>query len=226
MSQDIFDKPVEMSQFFDERADNYEEHMRQSIPFFEEFYDLVSDPIAKTNDKISILDLGCGTGLEFEGVFAKAPNALITGVDISENMLSRLENKYQRFLNQIKLIKGSFELIPFQEKQYDYVLSVMAMHHLLHTPKRELYEKVRKSLKGTGKYIEGDYVVSPEKERQFLLDHNRKFKCVQASGRQTYHVDIPFSIKTQIQLMLEAGFHKVKVIWKESEAAIFVAEIK
>jgi len=85
-----------MSQFFNERADEYEEHMRS---FVLELYDVIASPISTTRETISILDLGCGTGLEFEAVFARAPNALITGVDVSEEMLFRLREKYQALMS-------------------------------------------------------------------------------------------------------------------------------
>ena len=85
-------EPIEMAQFFNDRVDGYEEHMR---PLVFDLYDVISTPIRTTNEPISILDLGCGTGLEFKGIFARAPNALITGVDISEKMLSRLKEKHQ-----------------------------------------------------------------------------------------------------------------------------------
>lgn len=131
-------EPIEMAQFFNERADGYEEHMR---PLVSDLYEVISTPIPTTNEPISILDLGCGTGLEFKTIFAKAPNALITGVDISKEMLSRLKEKYQARMNQISLIKGSFErvLLDEDEYEYDYVLSVMSLHHLLPSLKCKLY---------------------------------------------------------------------------------------
>ena len=76
-----------------------------------------------------------------------------------------------------------------------------------------------------GKYIEGDYVVSLKKEQQFLLEYNHKIKNIKTSERNNFHIDIPFSIKTQSQLLLKGGFSKVKVIFHQNEAAIFVARV-
>ena len=215
------DRPTEMAQFFNERADGYEEHMRS---FVSELYDEIASPIPTTNEPISILDLGCGTGLEFEALFAIAPNALITGVDISEKMLSRLSEKYQVRMSQIRLIYGSFEQALSSKDEYDYVLSVMALHHLLPVPKRKLYRKVWKSLRTGGKYVEGDYVVSKREEREFLSGYHKTTEEYQLSPNKVYHIDIPYSIKTQVELLSKAGFSKVRTIWRKRKAAIFVAE--
>jgi len=215
------DRPTEMAQFFNERADGYEGHMRS---FVSDLYDVISTPISTTNEPISILDLGCGTGLEFEAVFARAPNALITGVDVSEEMLSRLREKYQARISQIRLIHGSFEQVLSSKDEYDYVLSVMALHHLLSALKGKLYRKVRKSLRTGGKYVEGDYVVSKREERKFLSGYHKTTEEYQLSPNKVYHIDVPCSIKIQVELLSKAGFKKVRTIWKKKKAAIFVAE--
>ena len=108
-------EPTEMAQFFNERADTYEGHMR---PLVSDLYDVIASPIPITSEPVSILDLGCGTGLEFKGIFARAPNALITGVDISEKMLFRLTDEYQIHMRQIKLIQGSFERVFPSKDEY------------------------------------------------------------------------------------------------------------
>ena len=214
-------EPTKMAQFFNERADGYEEHMR---PLVSDLYDVISRPIPTTNEPISILDLGCGTGLEFKALFARAPNVLITGVDISEKMLSRLKDKYQARMSQIKLIHGSFERVFLGKDEYDYVLSVMALHHLLPAPKCKLYDRIRKSLRSAGKYVEGDYVVSQREEQDSMSNYHKTIEKYQLSPNKIYHIDLPFSIKTQIELLAKAGFSKVRTIWKKRKAAIFVAE--
>ena len=215
-------EPIEMSQFFNERANGYEEHIR---PLVFDLYDVIFTPIPTTNEPISILDLGCGTGLEFKAIFARAPNALITGVDVSEEMLSRLREKYQARMSQIRLIHGSFEQALWSKDEYDYVLSVMALHHLLPVPKRKLYNKIWKSLRTGGKYVEGDYVVSKKKEREFLSGHHEATEEYQLSPNKVYHIDVPYSIKTQVELLTKAGFRRVRTIWNKRKAAIFVAEV-
>lgn len=72
-------------------------------------------------------------------------------------------------------------------------------------------------------YIEGDYVVSPEKEQQLLSDYRKQLADSKASEEDLYHIDIPFCLETQKKLILEARFTRVDLLWQENEAAILVA---
>jgi tRNA (cmo5U34)-methyltransferase len=193
----VLKKPEEMSDFFDIRASSYEDHMRQTIVSFDDFYSCISKPIEYSEEKIKILDLGCGTGLEINWILKKAPNAYITGVDVSAEMLEVLKNNYKDNLYQITIIKTSYTDFKFEKNTYDYIISVMTMHHLLFTEKRNLYKQIKRALKKGGKYIEGDYSVSIEKERQFLKEYETKIKDIEFSSENLYHIDIPFSLETQ-----------------------------
>ncbi|WIV12437.1 class I SAM-dependent methyltransferase [Proteiniborus sp. MB09-C3] len=210
----------QMAEFFNNRAEGYEEHMlglEDSI----NYYKTLSKEIIPNHDKIEILDLGCGTGLELEEIFKKCPNANITGIDMSESMLELLKNKYVEFSKQIKLIKGSYLNISFPKNKYDYVISSMTMHHFTYEVKRQLYSNIKDYLKKeTGIYIEGDYIVDDEKEKEYLKDYYDKLKQL---DKELYHIDIPFSANTQKNLLIEAGFSRVKAIYQKENSAILIA---
>ena len=216
--------PEKMSDFFDKRSHGYDEHMQQSIPSFRAFYEAIAQPIPRTEEVLHILDIGCGTGLEFGPILQRAPNARITGVDLSEKMLEQLQSKYVSRLGQISLIQGSYLQMPFRQAKVDYGVSVMTLHHLLPGRKGRLYEKIRQALKAKGKYIEGDYVVSKEKEERMLKEYQERAGLVEGDGEGNYHVDIPLTMEMQRELLLRAGFAKVEVVWEEGEAAVYVAE--
>jgi AraC family transcriptional regulator len=118
-----------------------------------QFYQAVSSPIEKTDEPLHILDLGCGTGLEIEALFQRVPNASITGVDLSENMLDQLRKRYVAHMDQITLVTDSYLTMPLGTQAYDYVISTLAVHHVLHDTKRELYRKIHAALKPGGKYM-------------------------------------------------------------------------
>jgi len=211
ISQQTPAAPEEMARFFDVRAEGYENHMRESFEgMLEEFYAQVASSIPKTTVPIRLLDLGCGTGLELEYMFNKAPNALITGIDMSAQMLERLQQKYAQYASQLHLVRGSYIDIPFKFNEYDYAVLVMTMHHLLEEMKRDLYRRIRAALKDGGVYIEGDYVVDEEEEQQLLQEYHKKMKDLDPG--ESYHIDIPFTIQRQEQIFAQAGFSDVKTI--------------
>lgn len=214
-------RPEKMGDFFKARVDGYDEHMRLNVDGFKQIYTMVAEPIEKMQKAVNVLDLGCGTGLELEAVFQKIPNAWVTGVDLSQEMLDRLAEKYADKKKQISFELGSYLEIPFPETKYDYALSVMTLHHLTKEEKVIVYQKIFNSLKDDGIYIEADYVVSPSEEAIRFQHYQEIKETYGINDMHNYHVDIPFSKKTQTQLFNEAGFVSVEVILELENANIF-----
>ena len=218
------DQPERMAEFFDERAAGYDEHMARSVDDFDAFYNSIAQSIPRTDEALRVLDIGCGTGLELAPIFDRAPQAQVTAIDLSERMLERLQHKYRERLEQLTLLQGSYLDVDFGEGAYDVAIAVMTLHHLLPEQKRRLYQKIHRTLKPGGAYIEGDYMVSPEKEQQLLAEYREKKASAEDLESGMYHVDIPFSIETQRSLLREAGFPQVEVLWQAGEAVILIAE--
>lgn len=215
--------PERMAAFFDARSDGYDAYMERAVAFFDRFYQVIANPIPETNEMLRILDIGCGTGLELDAFLSKAPNAVVTGVDVSQRMLQKLKAKYGDRVERLTLIQGSYLAIPLGESMYDYAVAVMTLHHLLPAPKVELYRRIRRALKQDGAYIEGDWVVSPEEERDYLREYEERLKTLKFSEEGTHHIDIPSSLETERQLLIEAGFAAVDVIWEADGNAVYVA---
>lgn len=224
MSAEDIEIPENMAGFFDARADGYDEYMRGFIfsdMTFAQFYGGLCTPIDATDKPLHILDLGCGTGLEIEMLLERVPNARIMGVDLSHNMLELLQNRYTSHMDQIRLVEDSFLTVPFGVQIYDYIISAMAIHHLLHDTKRTLYQKIHAALKPGGKYIEGDSVTRTDMENQFLIEFYEGLKLVPQEQEGFYHIDIPFSIDTQRTLLLKAGFRDFELLWQMDSSAVW-----
>ena len=130
MSVEEIEKPENMAAFFDVRAAGYDDHMRDIVfpdTAFTQFYQAMSSPIEKTDEPLNILDLGCGTGIEFEALFQRVPNAVITGVDLSSNMLERLRKRNIAHMSQITLVTDSYLTMPFGTQAYDHIISAMSV---------------------------------------------------------------------------------------------------
>ncbi|HEY31574.1 MAG TPA: methyltransferase domain-containing protein [Dehalococcoidia bacterium] len=215
--------PVEIGAFFDDKASTYDDHQKANITQFGNRHMIVAGAIEETSRELRILDLGCGTGIELEMLLARAPNARITCIDISGGMLEELKRKYADSLEQLEVIQGSFLDMPFREGHYEYVVSVLAMHHFIYPQKLNLYQRVRKALLSEGMYIEGDYYLPPEEEGQHLEHYQQLLETGAISPDTGYHIDIPFSVTRQRQVLLEAGFSKVEVLYEGTNAAVFSA---
>jgi tRNA (cmo5U34)-methyltransferase len=224
MSVEDEEKPENMAAFFDTRAAGYDEHMRGFVfneTTITQFYQAVSSPIEKTSEPLKVLDLGCGTGLELEALIKRVPNACITGVDLSKNMLALLQKRYASYMHYITLVEDSYLSMPFGTHTYDHIISAMSMHHLLHDTKRNFYKKIHSVLQPGGKYIEGDSVTPVDMESQFLAEYQESLESVPPAEEGYYHVDIPSSIGTQKRLLLEAGFKDFQLIWQMDSTAVW-----
>lgn len=85
-----------------------------------------------------VLDVGCGIGF----VSQLYPNFDITGIDISDGMLSH---------NPYKWLKASAESIPFPDNTFDFIVCRSLLHHL-EVPADGLREMFR-VLKPGGKWV-------------------------------------------------------------------------
>ncbi|MCF8009370.1 MAG: class I SAM-dependent methyltransferase [Halanaerobiales bacterium] len=209
-----------MDIFFNKRADKYDSHMKQNVSNFNQFYNSIANQIKDNDQIINILDIGCGTGIELKSIFDQVPRASFHCIDLSKEMLNKLKTKYQNKSQKITTELGSYLEIDFKDSFYDYALSVMSLHHLVYLDKLKLYKKIYKALKVNSIYIEGDYIVDQKKERLLLNQYNKLEQEIR-SKPGSYHIDIPFSLKTQRKVIKEAGFKDFKVLYNKKEAVVF-----
>lgn len=199
-----------MSDFFEKRLDEYDEHMMTNIESADEFYPFTAKCLP-AEENCHLLDLGCGTGLELEAYYSINPSARVTGIDLSHGMLSALEKK---FVNQnITLVLGSYFDVPFGENVFDAAVSVESLHHFTKEEKIPLYVKLHRSLKQNGYFILTDYFSLSDEEE---LLHRRNLLALKAeqgiADDEFYHYDTPLTVKHETEALLEAGFSSVEVL--------------
>ena len=199
-----------MGAFFDSRLDGYEEHQLTCIEGARSFYPFTAgclplEPCA------SVLDLGCGTGLELDYYFEANPSAKVTGIDLASGMLSALREKFSD--RDITLIEGSYFDVPFPENRYDAAVSVESLHHFTKREKTPLYRKVYRSLKPGGYLILTDYFApSDEEELRFRNELDRLRSQQGIADNEFYHYDTPLTVEHETQALREAGFPTVKIL--------------
>lgn len=114
--------------------ETYLERIRAEVPRFDE---LQAAAIAAIPDQPTrVLDLGVGTGETARRVLAAHPEAEITGLDSSAEMLFRarelgIETRLARIED------------PLPDGPWDLVIAVLSVHHLTTAGKRDLLRRVR-----------------------------------------------------------------------------------
>lgn len=196
-------KIEEMGEFFNNRAESYEQHMERSVEKFDQYYSGLANPIEETDEALKILDLGCGTGLELKGILDRCPSAQITGIDLSKEMLGLLRENYVAYEDQIELIIDSYCTYPYEDNTYDYVISSMTMHHFLEQDKEKIYKKIYQALTYGGSYIEGDYIAMSEDEEKTLIE---RYNRLNKDRTDLCHIDIPFTLEHQKKALLKKSW--------------------
>jgi len=210
-----------MGEFFDARADGYDDHMQANVEEFNTFYRAAARAIEASSPVTSILDLGIGTGLELAAVFERIPQARVTGIDLSQGMLDQLRQRYTSRCEQIRLIHGSFFDIDLGAAEYDAAISVMALHHWLPDVKAELYHRIRMALHPGGVFVNADYIVDSDEAVRLRTQHPSAGAFDREGLR---HIDIPCSVDEEREILLRAGFSGVKVSFATECSAVIAAQ--
>ena len=209
-----------MTDFFENRIDEYEEHML-SISHIRNGYKKLAKLIPSDSEKL--LDLGCGTGLELVEIFKQNPEIKVTGIDLTQGMLNKLIKKFPDKI--IEIINASYFDYDFGINKYDVIISYQTLHHFEYKEKTKLYEKLFKALTSEGQYIECDYMVFKQEEEDFYFSENRKLRKENGIKEdEFYHYDIPYTVENQIKMLKKSGFQSVKEEWKEENAVIIRAK--
>ena len=199
-----------MRDFFEARLDGYDEHMMTNIESATEFYPFTAKMLPAIAN-CHILDLGCGTGLELEEYYLLCPSAKVTGIDLSQGMLSTLGKKLAD--KDITLIVGSYFDVPFGKDVFEAAVSVESLHHFTKEEKIPLYAKLHTALKENGYFILTDYFSLSDDEEEMHRQNLIALKTEQGiTDDEFYHYDTPLTVKHEIEALFEAGFSNVEVL--------------
>lgn len=211
-----------MDAFFAARLEGYDEHMLSEIVGSTEFYPYTAS-LLPLGEGASVLDLGCGTGLELEYFFSLNPAARVTGIDLSRDMLNALRLKFPR--QNLDLIHASYFDVPFGTKCFDAAVSVESLHHFTAEQKLGLYRKLLAALKDDGKFVLTDYFAESEALEKEYFQNLAELKKEQGlTDDAFYHYDTPLTVEHETEILHAAGFGKVRVMENWEATYTLVAE--
>jgi tRNA (cmo5U34)-methyltransferase len=204
--RDLKEPYEDIGAFFDRRVQDYDLHMSDGNDSYESGFISLFKDLPDTNDRIRILDLGCGTGAELYYIFQKTPNANIVCVDIAEQMLRKLLELYPEHRKNLEIICSSYLELKLKDDYFDYVVACSTLHHLLPEGKLKLYRSISRWLKDKGSLLIQDYIAdSPQTEDSL----RKKYEVLVNNGtidkNKMYHIDQPVTQEHEIELLKSAG---------------------
>jgi len=166
-----------------------------------------------------VLDLGCGDGRLLALVKGKNPGAMGVALDFSEPMLRRARERFAGD-GSVEVAKHDLNVpLPLGRwEAFDLVVSGLAIHHLTHERKRELYGEVFGLLRSGGVFLNLEHVASASEAL-----HQRFLAAVGLTAEEDDPANILLDVETQLRWLRQIGYKDVDIQWKWLEIALLTA---
>jgi tRNA (cmo5U34)-methyltransferase len=134
---------------FHSTPESYLEAIRADVPRYDELQDAAVAAIPFAPKRV--LELGIGTGETTRRILAAHPEAEITGLDSSPEMVFRA----RELVEDVQLARMED---PLPDGPWDLVISVLSVHHLTDEQKQLLFRRVREHSRALvlGDVVEGN----------------------------------------------------------------------
>ena len=165
-----------------------------------------------------VLDLGSGDGRLLSLVKLARPDAGAVALDFSEAMIAKLHERFASTPSVI-VIRHDMDLpLPESLGAFDAVVSSFAIHHLVHTRKRALYEEIHRHLTSGGVFCNLEHVSSATDAL-----HQHFLRCLSVRPGEEDPSNKLLDLETQLAWLREIGFVNVDCLWKWRELALLTA---
>ena len=208
---------------------DYDGLRRQLVPGFDELYGAVLAVPGWPDDAAPrILDIGAGTGLLSGLAQAVWPDAQITLIDLSDEMLARARERFSALGNSVEIVTGDMTG-PLPDGPYDAVISALAIHHLSDADKQMLYRRVFGLLKPGGWFLNAEQLLGPT-DAICALYQREWLRRVRAAGvreddltaaRERMRFDQEATLADQLQWLRDIGFADVDCFYKNFRMGTF-----
>ena len=217
---------------FDAAAPDYDGARRALVPGFDAFYGAAVGSIPFERDEaLRVLDLGAGTGILSAMVAGRFPNARVTLVDNSVEMLRVARRRFAGDLGrfEFRVMDHARKPLPGRPRGYDLVVSALSIHHLTHGDKRELFEKVYGALANGGWFVNADQVLGPtlEAEEGYQADWLRRVReagvgeADLSAALARMKADKNATLEAQMAWLGDAGFGSVGCSYEDGRFAVY-----
>lgn len=219
----------DLKKHFNKEAEAFDEQVQKNIPCYNEMLTALINAIPDNKKNPKILDLGCGTGNITQKVLTRFPDAKVTCLDLSENMIEIAKDKLSDY-EKIEYIVGDFTQMQIETK-YDVILSSLALHHIPNDEEKEsMYKDIYEALEKDGVFYNAD-VIKANSNYNEELNNKIAIREMKENGVTDEEItehkgkrdanDIPTTLINHIKMLENVGFEEIDVIWKHYSNAVY-----
>lgn len=217
-------------QAFNKFAQDYDAQRGYIIPEMQKYYGAAVWAMETAAPEPVILDVGAGTGLLSAFLLEKFPDARLTLMDISENMLDLARKRFATRPDTEYIVcdYSCSEL----GGPYDLVCSALSIHHLSPEDKRQLFGRIYRALKPGGMFVnadqaEGETPYFTQRYLDYWNDFLRSGPMTEAQHAEILKrrdtLDRNEKLSEQLTWLKEAGFADVDVVYRNRTFIVTVA---
>ena len=219
---------VKIKQCFEGIAKVFDVNSIKVLPFYNSMLQsLVFALPFKREDRVNILDLGCGTGNVAKSLLERFVNSSIMCVDLSENMLGLAKAKLKHYKN-VRYWLGDMHEFDYAG-QYDAIVSSLVLHHFEDRDKEQLYGKIFNSLVAGGIFCNADFIPGSNKHlHKIYKDHWEQFLGKKWPSSEINKImaryqeeDRPANLIDEMRLLEKVGFSNIDIIWRRYSFAVY-----
>ncbi|MDQ7047257.1 MAG: carboxy-S-adenosyl-L-methionine synthase CmoA [Sulfurovum sp.] len=230
----VFTKKIEKKFEFDEAvASVFDDMLSRSVPFYDEVRKLlISLILSREKEGLKVLDLGSSTARFLLDLHSKMQvNMRLKGLDNSQAMLDRAEQKCQAFGADIELELA--DMLTYSYDKEDVIVANYTLQFIRPMQRVELVKRLYEGLNDEGIFVFSEKVVFEDKVLdKEMIDIYYDYKKEQgyseyeiAQKREALeNVLIPFTIKENIQMCKDAGFKSVETVFQWANFVTFVVK--
>lgn len=217
-------------QAFNKFATEYDAQREYIIPQMREYYAAAVWAMETKEKMPAILDVGAGTGLLSAYLLEKFPDARLTLMDISGNMLDQARKRFAA-RPETRYIVCDYSRSALGGP-YDIVCSALSIHHLAPEDKRELFHRIHAALKPGGIFVNADQALgeTPYFTQRYLAYWNEFLKNGPMTEAQHAEIlkrrdtlDRNEKLSDQLAWLRNAGFSDVDVVYRNRTFIVTVA---
>jgi len=227
----VFQKEITKQFEFDkEVADVFDDMIDRSVPFYKENLQLSTNILKhyiKNNDKI--LDLGSSTGTFLINLAKINPSLNLIGIDNSQAMIQKAKNKAKAFGVNVEFLHKDFLEYDFQIN--NIIIANYTIQFVRPIKREKLIQKIYNSLDENGIFLMSEKLISENKKlNKILIDEYYNYK--KEKGYSAYEISkkrealenvlIPYSELENREMLIQAGFSHIEVIFRWGNFATFL----